>query len=110
MWHGDFFFFQAEDGIRDIGVTGVQTCALPISRRLVQRSHRAARWLDDREHGLQLRVHRHLDQRCIDAGTEVRVRRDLSQIGRASWRERVESSGGGVALKKKTDTTNDTLT
>src|SRR3712207_8125827 len=48
MWHGTtwasamrrrgceprtmvmLFFFQAEDGIRDIGVTGVQTCALPI--------------------------------------------------------------------------------
>src|SRR5256885_6280006 len=28
-----FFFFQAEDGIRDYKVTGVQTCALPISRR-----------------------------------------------------------------------------
>src|SRR5438445_12374983 len=28
--HFFFFFFQAEDGIRDIGVTGVQTCALPI--------------------------------------------------------------------------------
>src|SRR5258707_5453398 len=28
---GLFVFFQAEDGIRDIGVTGVQTCALPIS-------------------------------------------------------------------------------
>ena len=28
-----FFFFQAEDGIRDIGVTGVQTCALPISAK-----------------------------------------------------------------------------
>src|SRR5437773_4093768 len=27
----DFFFFQAEDGIRDRDVTGVQTCALPIS-------------------------------------------------------------------------------
>src|SRR5438046_8934193 len=27
------FFFQAEDGIRDWSVTGVQTCALPISRR-----------------------------------------------------------------------------
>src|SRR3712207_9301140 len=27
------FFFQAEDGIRDIGVTGVQTCALPICSR-----------------------------------------------------------------------------
>src|SRR6185312_11426431 len=26
-----FFFFQAEDGIRDLIVTGVQTCALPIS-------------------------------------------------------------------------------
>src|SRR5438309_11904940 len=28
----DFFFFQAEDGIRDGTVTGVQTCALPISK------------------------------------------------------------------------------
>src|SRR5690606_40131061 len=27
-----FFFFQAEDGIRDFHVTGVQTCALPISK------------------------------------------------------------------------------
>src|SRR5206468_4646008 len=29
-----FFFFQAEDGIRDLIVTGVQTCALPISHNL----------------------------------------------------------------------------
>src|SRR2546430_11560065 len=28
---GDLLFFQAEDGIRDLTVTGVQTCALPIS-------------------------------------------------------------------------------
>src|SRR3989449_10778689 len=28
--HRLFFFFQAEDGIRDVAVTGVQTCALPI--------------------------------------------------------------------------------
>src|SRR6266542_4378090 len=43
-----FFFFQAEDGIRDATVTGVQTCALPISafgaagywwRRLPSRIH-----------------------------------------------------------------------
>src|SRR2546422_7429501 len=34
-----FFFFQAEDGIRDVAVTGVQTCALPIC------GSRAARWL-----------------------------------------------------------------
>src|SRR5689334_23742206 len=33
-----FFFFQAEDGIRDGTVTGVQTCALPISlRKLVRK-------------------------------------------------------------------------
>src|SRR5690606_41207483 len=30
-----FFFFQAEDGIRDFHVTGVQTCALPISDMFV---------------------------------------------------------------------------
>src|SRR3712207_1738267 len=33
-----FFFFQAEDGIRDIGVTGVQTCALPISTGVATRT------------------------------------------------------------------------
>src|SRR5690348_17995062 len=32
-----FFFFQAEDGIRDGRVTGVQTCALPISAELADR-------------------------------------------------------------------------
>src|SRR2546421_1225778 len=35
MWYVRFlffFFFQAEDGIRDLIVTGVQTCALPIYR------------------------------------------------------------------------------
>src|SRR2546422_10629509 len=34
-----FFFFQAEDGIRDVAVTGVQTCALPIAQ-LLQESRR----------------------------------------------------------------------
>src|SRR5690606_39286685 len=32
--YGFFFFFQAEDGIRDFHVTGVQTCALPISQQM----------------------------------------------------------------------------
>src|SRR5256885_6728341 len=32
-----FFFFQAEDGIRDYKVTGVQTCALPILQRIIDR-------------------------------------------------------------------------
>src|SRR2546429_7343315 len=36
------FFFQAEDGIRDVAVTGVQTCALPIFGRGRRRRRRAA--------------------------------------------------------------------
>src|SRR2546426_7766452 len=36
-----FFFFQAEDGIRDYKVTGVQTCALPISDATVSARRRA---------------------------------------------------------------------
>src|SRR5687768_17631997 len=42
-----FFFFQAEDGIRDVAVTGVQTCALPIfidwnkSAEVIEREIRA---------------------------------------------------------------------
>src|SRR5690349_24864690 len=45
-----FFFFQAEDGIRDLYVTGVQTCALPICRdviggeRALVGRERAASW------------------------------------------------------------------
>src|SRR3712207_2456561 len=38
------FFFQAEDGIRDIGVTGVQTCALPISGSSAATTSPGATW------------------------------------------------------------------
>src|SRR6266446_3253150 len=41
-----FFFFQAEDGIRDYKVTGVQTCALPISPRLRPASVASQHFLD----------------------------------------------------------------
>src|SRR5205823_8656323 len=52
-----FFFFQAEDGIRDKLVTGVQTCALPISHlRLRQASEQLA---DEFKHaGVRGRVRR----------------------------------------------------
>src|SRR5205085_3466987 len=40
---GLFFFFQAEDGIRDLTVTGVQTCALPICCLAGGRLHRQSR-------------------------------------------------------------------
>src|SRR5699024_11637135 len=38
-----FFSFQAEDGIRDRNVTGVQTCALPISDKFVVHNYQAIR-------------------------------------------------------------------
>src|SRR5258707_13376904 len=44
------FFFQAEDGIRDIGVTGVQTCALPISRHRLARLARGAAEVRGQDH------------------------------------------------------------
>src|SRR5699024_12081019 len=56
-----YFFFQAEDGIRDRNVTGVQTCALPI---LVEEAERAARihqrmFADEiLDLGLRLRIER----------------------------------------------------
>src|SRR2546429_7384891 len=50
-----FFFFQAEDGIRDVAVTGVQTCALPISSCFRRRmENRAA--LDDPSRIRELRA------------------------------------------------------
>src|SRR5690625_3498509 len=83
---GFYFFFQAEDGIRDGHVTGVQTCALPIcplpsapgtAARPPWRSGRTGRPLPPRA---ALRGHRR-------------------QIGRASCRERVLSSEEVVALR-----------
>src|SRR5207237_6507619 len=47
------FFFQAEDGIRDSSVTGVQTCALPICRLA------AARLPDDAQGLALLNIERH---------------------------------------------------
>src|SRR5256885_4134364 len=44
----NFFFFQAEDGIRDYKVTGVQTCALPISGAVGGGHPRGSNTLHDR--------------------------------------------------------------
>src|SRR5258708_13955426 len=88
-----FFFFQAEDGIRDDLVTGVQTCALPIWGR----SGGAA--------GAAVSCRRPGCRR----GNRTGSRRDrvpppcrtAGKIGRASCRERVEISVVAVSLKKK---------
>src|SRR5207245_8643883 len=102
------FFFQAEDGIRDATVTGVQTCALPISYNFFQNvfaSFFAApviyvRLCCNRGHHLIFRqefanelllFHTHQFQ-ILDTIQEY-------EIGRASCRERVYIYYGGVWLK-----------
>src|SRR5437762_8757668 len=92
-----FFFFQAEDGIRDTSVTGVQTCALPISveRAVADREQRRAALLFGAVLLLHLRHRGQRVERTVDGGAAV------LEIGRASCRERVESSVGGGVIKKK---------
>src|SRR5438093_5396340 len=69
-----FFFFQAEDGIRDWSVTGVQTCALPISAPVRRRGHarvhapRAQLATDDPP---RLRRPRPLDGRAVPVRADV---------------------------------------
>src|SRR5699024_11462443 len=93
VW-GLLFFFQAEDGIRDRNVTGVQTCALPIYGAVARRAGRGAA-------GPHPRPRR---GRFLVGGVEAaggpppgapppaalgdRTRRPPREIGRASWRER----------------------
>src|SRR5256885_12715587 len=60
-----FFFFQAEDGIRDYKVTGVQTCALPISDLAVPRSDgRAGRGRRDPPDDARRRARRGTERRA----------------------------------------------
>src|SRR2546430_14609574 len=90
-----FFFFQAEDGIRDLTVTGVQTCALPIS-------HAAARRADRRRRargaaGTRLRPAARHGSRGSGAGADPRL---VAARARGGERERaggdrVEHSAGG---------------
>src|SRR2546427_4719988 len=72
-----FFFFQAEDGIRDLTVTGVQTCALPISLE-------PAELLGSQEGGL--RVERGLAIRRVRAAIAPLV--DHEHLERRAVRER----------------------
>src|SRR5699024_11633157 len=89
------FFFQAEDGIRDRNVTGVQTCALPISVR-AQPFHKvmvqAVSYIQTEPVDPEF-----LDPHLYTAQKMIHYCRILEiQIGRASCRERVWEWGGGV--------------
>src|SRR5207248_6638456 len=88
-----FFFFQAEDGIRDRTVTGVQTCALPISRSIKEILDLLLTFarvpIQLREDPARLRP---IDVPLLEADTS-HLRTDTNwkpvEIGRASCRERV---------------------
>src|SRR3712207_9029572 len=89
-------FFQAEDGIRDIGVTGVQTCALPISRPKLPvpllTPSLSARWI-----GLVTPVDAGAARPLVEG---LATPTAVTEIGRASCRERVLISAVAVSLKK----------
>src|SRR5690606_40756569 len=84
------FFFQAEDGIRDFHVTGVQTCALPIFERYEEGCKVARRSLrfNSNAHSLGAFI-----INAIRAG-------DAEEIGRASCRERVWISVGDESRRR----------
>src|SRR5258708_28238652 len=74
VMHIFFFFFQAEDGIRDDLVTGVQTCALPILCGVLERSDDLGD-LDDADPGLD--ADRHSCLRPLPFGRASRGMIDL---------------------------------
>src|SRR5256884_187023 len=94
---GFLFFFQAEDGIRDVAVTGVQTCALPISLELKMSRHnifnlqtfpRMENLTAGEEENLPIAMRHTDDPSSIEI--LIFIGRQLRQeIGRASCRERV---------------------
>src|SRR5258708_31409459 len=90
---GIFFFFQAEDGIRDDLVTGVQTCALPISYGMAAMCYAQRKWMGwaaDRQH--EIAETTRLAHLAAQLGRDDAVALSsagYAQIGRASCRERV---------------------
>src|SRR5437667_6674393 len=94
-----FFFFQAEDGIRDRDVTGVQTCALPIFcsatplAPAVAASHRPILLSGFPSGELQELSH------LLDLALRVELE-DEHEIGRASCRKGVDLGGRRIIKKK----------
>src|SRR5260370_3107498 len=92
-----FFFFQAEDGIRDSSVTGVQTCALPISFDAREQVSDARHRFVARADGSSSRPPRELfaTKRCVEVSTkEIAERagvterseeRRVGKEGRSRW-------------------------
>src|SRR5256885_2451793 len=89
----DCFFFQAEDGIRDYKVTGVQTCALPILAKLKEPVVYAPGLFAGVSAGgiamMPKETDAGFDSKGDMIGTAAYMLSKYEQIGRASCRERV---------------------
>src|SRR5205085_7198221 len=105
------FFFQAEDGIRDLTVTGVQTCALPISSAAPTCARRRAAGPAVSDPPETPRTNRTARRRaeppsrtaghCLRGARARRDTRRSREIGRASCRERVESAVVAARVKDR---------
>src|SRR2546427_2533860 len=97
------FFIQAEDGIRDLTVTGVQTCALPIYGHI--RSH--VRYARPRIDACERRARRGCAGReklwdiAVGFVVKAKIVRISKEIGRASCRGKRVDIGGRRIIKKK---------
>src|SRR2546430_7914213 len=98
-----FFFFQAEDGIRDLTVTGVQTCALPISAAASPRPSAKCPIGGTGNRGGTVDSLASAQQQLNNAQLALRQaqQRLAGKIGRAAWRGRGEISVGAGSFKKK---------
>src|SRR5947209_17945363 len=94
MYPSRRFFFQPEGGIRSIGVTGVQTCALPICHRMTMPPRYPT--ADD-----PCRARSPGSDRLPCVAGEPRDRTSRHEIGRASCRGRVYMSVVAEALEVK---------
>src|SRR5260221_440703 len=89
-----FFFFQAEDGIRDHCVTGVQTCALPISASSVHDLGGKMVWVCSCQKMLMPRTF-HLGKMPCDPPPAVSSNTLLCE-GRSTYHESIHGLGGRV--------------
>src|SRR5437879_12541835 len=100
------FFFQAEDGIRDTSVTGVQTCALPIYSRASAPPAKKGR-AKPAAHRVAPRPSRFpATPSAVAESCAYAQRRQPREIGRASCRERGEMAEVRIGRKtEEVDTT-----
>src|SRR5699024_12215174 len=99
----NFFFIQAEDGIRDRNVTGVQTCALLIYK-VVEKVVQIGLHDDINTEilsGLNEGDNVILSQTSANEAASVKVRTPRMKIGRASCREREKSSEDDQGFKRE---------